>query len=259
MHPAKDADTTDRPLLRLPAEMSDDELVREIRQGNGACFEPLMRRYNQRLFRIARAIVRDEAEAEDVIQQAYVNAYVHLHQFADRARFSTWLTRIAIHEARGRLRKAGRMRRFDGVDGGESAMERVESSGQDPEERAYRRELATFIEHAISKLPGTFRGVFVLRDVEGLSTQETAECLGLNEDTVKTRLHRARAQLRRELTSQVGASAATAFQFDGKRCDRVVAAVMARLEALGAAADRNGKRGLMEGEPAEAYRNLTVS
>jgi RNA polymerase sigma-70 factor (ECF subfamily) len=235
MHPGEDVETTDRPLRPPPAEMSDDELVREIRDGNGACFEPLMRRYNQRLFRVARAIVRDDAEAEDVIQQAYVNAYLHLHQFADRARFSTWLTRIAIHEALGRLRKAGRMQRFDDVDGEESAMERVRSPGQDPEERAYGHELATLIEQAISKLPGTFRGVFMLRDVEGLSTQETAECLGLNEDTVKTRLHRARAQLRRELTTQVGASASTAFQFDGGRCDRVVAAVMARLEALGAA------------------------
>lgn len=220
---------------RPPADMTDDELVREIRQGNRSCFEPLMRRYNQRLFRVARAIVRNDAEAEDVIQQAYVNAYVHLDQFAERARFSTWLTRIAIHEALGRLRKAGRMPRYDEAPGEESIMERVRSPGQNPEERAYHGELATLIEDAVSKLPGTFRGVFMLRDVEGLSTQETAECLGLNQDTVKTRLHRARAHLRRELTTRVGASASAAFQFRGARCDRVVAGVMARLNDLGPA------------------------
>lgn len=242
MNVAEGADETGRARGRPPAEMSDVELVHEIRQGHGRYFEPLMRRYNQRLFRVARAIVRDDAEAEDVIQQAYVNAYLHLHQFAERARFSTWLTRIAIHEALGRLRKAGRMPRYDEADGEESAMERVRSPGQNPEERAYNVELATLIEQAISKLPGTFRGVFMLRDVEGLSTQETAECLGLNEDTVKTRLHRARAHLRRDLTTRVGASASTAFQFKGGRCDRVVAAVMARLAELGAV-DRTGSLG----------------
>ncbi len=217
-----------------PAHLTDDQLVREIRSGNGAYFEPLMRRYNQRLFRVARAIVRDDAEAEDVIQQAYVNAYLHLHQFAERARFSTWLTRITIHEALGRRRKAGRLPRASEAGGEESPMDRVRSPGRDPEERAYHRELAAIIEQAISKLPGTFRGVFMLRDVEGLSTQETAECLGLNEETVKTRLHRARTHLRRELTAQVGASASGAFQFKGVRCDRVVANVMARLSELGA-------------------------
>ena len=234
MNAVQRTDETGRASRPIPAEMSDLELVREIRQGNGWYFEPLMRRYNQRLFRVARAIVRDDAEAEDVIQQAYVNAYLHLHQFAERARFSTWLTRIAIHEALGRLRKAGRMPHGDGAVGEESAMERVRSPGQDPEEHAYNRELAAIIEQAISKLPGTFRSVFMLRDVEGLSTQETAECLGVNEDTVKTRLHRARAHLRRELTARVGASASSAFQFEGGRCDRVVVGVMARLAALGA-------------------------
>lgn len=217
---------------RPSADLTDDELVREVRRGNRSCFEPLMRRYNQRLFRVARAIVHNDAEAEDVIQQAYVNAYIHLDQFEERARFSTWLTRIAIHEALGRLRKAGRMPRYTEADGEEPIMERVRSPGPNPEERAYHHELAGLIEQAVSKLPGTFRGVFMLRDVEGMSTQETAECLGLNEDTVKTRLHRARAHLRRELATRVGASASSAFQFQGARCDRVVVGVMARLEAL---------------------------
>lgn len=217
----------------MDGQMSDEELVCRIRTGDAALFEVVMRRYNQRLYRVARAIVKDDFEAEDVIQQAYVNAYRHLDQFADRAKFSTWLTRIAIHEALSRVRKAGRMERFDGLDEEGSTMGRVRSPGPDPEQHAYSRELAEVIEAAVAALPETFRGVFMLREIEGLSTLETAECLGVNADTVKTRLHRARAQLRRELTARVGASASTAFQFHAVRCDRVVANVIGRLTALG--------------------------
>jgi RNA polymerase sigma-70 factor, ECF subfamily len=220
------------------AQLTDEELVRGIRDGQSEYFETVMRRYNQRLFRVARAIVRDDDEAEDVIQQAYVNAYLHLSQFAERARFSTWLTRIAIHEALGRVRKSRRVQQFDDATEGESVMDRVRSPGQNPEEHAYRHELATLLERAVNNLPDTFRGVFMLRDVEGLSTEETAECLGLNEDTVKTRLHRARVRLRRQLTADVGPAASTAFQFRGHRCDRVVAVVMGRLAALRAHAGR---------------------
>ncbi len=218
----------------MDRQMSDEELVGGIRGGDMALFEVLMRRYNQRLYRVAIAIVKDAAEAEDVIQQAYINAYLHLAQFEDRAKFSTWLTRIAIHEALGRIRKSSRIERFEALADGEgTTMDRVRSPGMDPEQRAYNGELATLIESAVATLPDVFRGVFVLRDVEGLSTHETAECLGLNEDTVKTRLHRARAQMRRELTTRVGATAAAAFPFHAPRCDRVVAAVFARLHEMG--------------------------
>src|SRR5690606_11915226 len=143
--------------------------------GQGACFEIVMRRYNQRLFRAARAIVRDDDEAEDVLQQAYVNAYLHLDQFEQRAQFSTWLTRIVIHEALGRARKAGRMQQLDDGSGEDSMMERVRSPERDPEEQMYRAELAGLVERAVTNLPDTFRGVFMLREVEGLSTEETAE------------------------------------------------------------------------------------
>ncbi|MCC7123773.1 MAG: RNA polymerase sigma factor [Acidobacteria bacterium] len=214
------------------SSLPDDDLVRRVRAGDGACFAVLVRRYNQRLFRTARSIVRDDDEAEDVIQQAYVNAYLHLDQFAERAQFSTWLTRIAIHEAWSRVRRQGRLRQLDPADDEGQRMTLFTSPAQDPEARAYGRELAALMEHAIAALPEMFRTVFMLRDVEGLSTQETAACLGLNEITVKTRLHRARGRLRRTLTATVGASAASAFQFDGARCDRVVATVMTRLEAL---------------------------
>ena len=217
--------------------MSDEELVRAVREGNTSRFEVLMRRYNQRLYRVARAILHDEGEAEDVIQQTYINAYLHLEQFADRARFSTWLTRIAIHEALGRVRKASRMTRVEDLAHGEDFVaEPLRTPGPDPEQRAYTLELAAQIEAAVATLPDTFRGVFMLRDVEGLTTNETAACLGLNEVTVKTRLHRARALLRRALTMQLGAAASSAFQFHAPRCDRVVAGVFARLDALPAKA-----------------------
>ena len=220
------------PLRPEGGPATDEELVRAVRAGHLASFEVLMRRYNQRLFRVARSVVRDDDEAQDVVQQAYVNAYLHLDQFAERARFSTWLTRIVIHEAIGRVRKAGRLELFDDVGGEESAMDQVKSPGHDPETGAYHRELSTLIERATGTLPASLRSVFVLRDVEEMSTLETAECLGLKQETVKTRLHRARAQMRRALTAEVGAAAATAFQFKGQRCDRLVAAVMTRLAAL---------------------------
>ena len=217
----------------MSLQMSDEDLVRSVRGGNQACFEVLMRRYNQRLYRVARSIIHNDDEAEDVMQQAYINAYLHLGQFEDRAKFSTWLTRITIHEALSRVRKAGRLVRLDDRgEGVESVTDRITSPGQDPEQAAYSGELAREIEGAVAELPDAFRGVFMLRDVEGLSTLETAECLGLNEDTVKTRLHRARAMLRRELTARMGDAAATAFQFHAPRCDRVVMAVSVRLAQL---------------------------
>ena len=217
----------------MSLQMSDEDLVQAVRGGNHACFEVLMRRYNQRLYRVARSIIHNDDEAEDVMQQAYINAYLHLGQFEDRAKFSTWLTRITIHEALSRIRKAGRLLQLeDRGEGGESVADRITSPGQDPEQAAYSGELAREIEGAVAELPDVFRGVFMLRDVEGLSTLETAECLGLNEDTVKTRLHRARAILRRELTARMGDAAATAFQFHAPRCDRVVMAVCSRLARL---------------------------
>ncbi|MGE0463511.1 MAG: RNA polymerase sigma factor [Vicinamibacterales bacterium] len=236
----EDVDDHSPPVQAASSTMTDAELVNGIRNGQGACFEIVMRRYNQRLFRAARAIVRDDDEAEDVLQQAYVNAYLHLDQFEQRAQFSTWLTRIVIHEALGRARKAGRMQQLDDGSGEDSMMERVRSPERDPEEQMYRAELAGLVERAVTNLPDTFRGVFMLREVEGLSTEETAECLGLNEATVKTRLHRARVLLRRELTAEVGPSASMAFQFKGHRCDRLVRAVAMRLAGLGVTIQRPG-------------------
>lgn len=214
------------------AAPSDEEVVRRVRGGEVALFELLMRRHNQRLYRAARAVLRDEAEIEDVMQQAYINAFRHLHQFEERSQVSTWLTRITLNEAfarRRRLRHEAPVGRT-GEDGArEETMRTARSDGPDPEHEVYAGELRRVLEQAVDELPGAYRMVFVLREVEGLSTGETAQALDLGEEAVKTRLHRARAMLRHALTARLGAEARLAFAFPATRCDRVVAAVLARI------------------------------
>ena len=179
--------------------------------------------------RVARGIVKDDAEAEDVMQQAYVNAYTHLDQFADRAKFSTWLTRITVYEALGRLRRRGRLMEIDAMSETGDPRAVLASRDQDPEQEAMTGELRVALERSLDSIPQIYRTAFVLREVEGLSTAETAECLDTSEDVVKTRLHRARALLRRELMARAGTEAGDAFRFHAVRCDRVVAAVFAQL------------------------------
>jgi len=207
--------------------LSDEEIVSRVVEGQTALYEVLMRRYNERIYRAARAIVKDEDEAEDVMQQAYVNAYFHLRQFDRRAKFSTWLTRIAIHEALARARKRGRYDAVDFTEQENQAVERQPSSN--PEHQAFAGELRELLESAIDGLPNGMREVFVLRDVEGMSTLEVAESLSVSEDVVKTRLSRGRAMLRRVLMERTGATAPEAFRFYRPRCDRVVAAVLAKI------------------------------
>jgi RNA polymerase sigma-70 factor, ECF subfamily len=212
--------------------LPDVEIVRRIQAGDRALFEILMRRHNQRVYRAARAIVSDETEVEDVMQQAYINAFTHLHQFEERSLFSTWLTRIVVNEAvarRQRLRLAEyRLETLD--ENRRDSMETMPSAQASPERQAYSQELLQVLEQAVDALPDRYRSVFVLRDVEGLSTSETSEGLGLGEEAVKTRLHRARAMLRRSISARLGAVGPSAFQFHAKRCDRVVSAV---LQAIG--------------------------
>jgi RNA polymerase sigma-70 factor (ECF subfamily) len=203
----------------------DEELVARIRAGERAIFAVLIRRHNRRLFRAARAILGDDAEAEDVVQDAYVRAYTNLDQFAGRAAFATWLTRIAVHEALARARRRGR---FDDL---EEALPVLPSPTRDPEQRASDAELARMLESAIDALPPVYRGVFMLREVEGLSTAETAASLDIPVETAKTRLHRARALLRGALEAYARPALPAAFPFAGARCDRIVAAVMARIDA----------------------------
>jgi RNA polymerase sigma-70 factor (ECF subfamily) len=216
----------------LTSSLTDADVVDRVRRGETALFEILMRRHNQRVYRVARAVVKDEAEAEDVMQQAYINAFVHLKQFEDRSQFSTWLTRITIYEALSRRRKMRPQQPLGGLDDSENPrddMESLTSSQPDPERQAYAGELGRILEAAVDRLPETYRAVFMLREIEGLSTSETAAGLDLGEEAVKTRLHRARAMVRRTLTDRLGTEARGAFPFHAVRCDRVVEAVLAKV------------------------------
>src|SRR5262245_2308563 len=216
------------PQMSSLASLSDEEVVARVLAGETALFEILMRRHNERIYRAARAILRDDTEAEDVMQQAYVNAYTHLRQFDGRAQFATWLTRIAVHEALARARRRGRYESLE-----DSPVETLMpiQSGPDPERQAFARELATLLESAVDRLTDGYREVFMLRQVQGLTTSETAQVLDVSEDVVKTRLSRARAALQRDLLDQAGEAAASAFTFGLSRCDRVVAAVMTQIAA----------------------------
>ena len=219
----------------LLAQLTDEEVVDRVRRGDTPLFELLMRRHNQRLFRTARAILKDDAEAEDVMQETYVLAFGHLADFEGRARFSTWLTRIAVREGLARLRKRRRFASVedsfgDDADGGEIAMTR---DAQDPEKIAGDRELARAIEAAIDELPTSFRAVFVLRAVEEMSGAEVAEALDIPEETVKTRLHRARTAIQKRLLVRTDALTPDVYQFHLSRCDRVVEAVMKRIARRG--------------------------
>ena len=216
-------------VLERWSALADEDIVARVLDGQTALFEVLMRRHNERLYRAARAILRDEREAEDVMQQAYVNAYTHLRQFDGRAQFATWLTRIAVHEALARARKRGRYESLDEADLGRIHPFMGTHASPDPERQAFGRELATLLEAAVDSLPDGHREVFVLREIEGLSTAETADSLGVSGDVVKTRLSRARASLRRDLFQRAGMAASNAFTFQRPRCDRIVAAVFARI------------------------------
>lgn len=216
-------------VLRHAATLTDEDIVSRILQGDTPLFEVLMRRHNERIYRTARAILRDEREAEDVMQEAYVNAYVHLAQFDRRARFSTWLTKIAVYEA---LARARRRRRYQPIDDCSPETLMPQTPSPDPEQQAFGRELGALIESAVDNLGDGYREVFMLRQVEGLSTAETAEVLGLSEDVVKTRLSRARHAIQQDVFDRTGESTAVAFTFGQSRCDRVITDVLARIAAL---------------------------
>jgi RNA polymerase sigma-70 factor (ECF subfamily) len=217
------------------AALTDEDIVRRVRDGEASLFEILMRRHNQRIYRATRAVIKDEHDVEDVMQQAYINAFTHLHQFEERSQFSTWLTRIALNEAFSRRRKLHIVEPLHDLEAGSSKdrdtlMDTLTSPHADPERQAYAEELHRVLEQAVDTLPETYRTVFMLRDIEGLSTSETGEGLGLGDEAVKTRLHRARAMIRRAVTARIGDVAAGAFQFHAVRCDRVVAAVLASID-----------------------------
>lgn len=217
------------PVLDRWGLLSDEQVITRVLAGETALFEVLMRRYNERLYRAARAILRDENEAEDVMQQAYVNAYAHLRQFDGRSKFSTWLTRIAVHEALARARRRGRYLTMDLEDASAIEFPQAHDGTPDPERLAIARELGAVLESAIERLPDGAREVFVLRQIEGMRTDEVADALGVSEAVVKTRLSRARGALRRDLYEYAGLAAENTFRFLRPRCDRVVHSVLSRI------------------------------
>ena len=206
----------------------DEAVVARVLAGETALYEIIMRRYNLRLYRVARAILHDNDEAEDVVQDAYVRAYEHLYQFAGRSPFSAWLTRIAVHEALSRAHKKNRSEELEAMipQEKEAALAARRAS---PEQEASRAEMERLLEEAILSLPSHYRTVLMLRDIEEMSTTETAAVLDLSEETVKVRLHRARILVREELVARARASRSKIFPFLGARCDRVVGAVLARI------------------------------
>jgi RNA polymerase sigma-70 factor (ECF subfamily) len=210
------------------ATLTDVEVVRRVVAGDRPSFEILMRRHNTRVWRAIRSVLRDDAEAEDAMQQAWFSAYQHLPQFQGGSAFSTWLTRIALNEALARLRRKNPLALAAELT--EDTMETTTAPALDPERRAAGRQLAGLLEEAIDALPVNHRTVIMLREVEGLSTAEAAEVMSVSEEVVKVRLHRAKAALREALYERTGEAAGEAFSFLAPRCNRMVAAVFARLE-----------------------------
>jgi RNA polymerase sigma-70 factor (ECF subfamily) len=219
-----------------PSSLDDDALLRRIRAGDRDAFSDLMRRYNRRLYRVARSVLRDDAEAEDALQDAYLQAYRALPGFRGESALGTWLTRIVVNAALMRQRKTGRLADVIelGADfGSDDAIlprDRLDEPAQ-PELAALRAQTRRLIETGIDKLPAAFRTVFVLRAVEELTVEETAATLDIPAATVRTRYFRARALLREALAREIDFAIEDAFGFDGARCDRIVDAVRRRLDA----------------------------
>ncbi len=220
------------PAVTLPAEIADEEIVRRVVAGERELFELLLRRYNQRIYRTVRAVLRNGDDAEDVMQQAYVSAYRYLHQFEGRSAFATWLTKIALREAAARNKKTVAFLHLVPELGGDDTMNDFPEPGPDPEARAVAADLMQHVEVEVAALPEAYRSVLLLREVEGLSTEETAACLEISTDVVKTRLHRARTMLREALYRRAGLGLQSIFTFGAQRCDRVVARVMEEIRLL---------------------------
>jgi RNA polymerase sigma-70 factor (ECF subfamily) len=226
MHPA---------FAPAPSTPGDAELAQRIGAGDQRAFELLMRRHNQLLFRTARSILRDDAEAEDAVQDAYLLAWRAIGKYRGEAKLSTWLTRIVINEAIARSRKTTRQASVmrlhpDGDINNEfSEAAMSDESTESAERQAMRAQARHLLEASIDALPEAFRTVFVLRAVEEMSGEEVARCLDIPEATVRSRFFRARSQLRSALLAQFDLAFVDVFSFDGARCDRIVAAVMAQL------------------------------
>lgn len=222
--------------LRENARSDESDLVRRALSRDGAAFRTIMERHNRRLYRIARAVLRDDSEAEDAVQESYVRAFANLGTFRGDSSLSTWLGRIALNEALGRLRRRRPAVPIDTMEvlrtDAQIIQFRNAMTAEDPERTMAQREILRLVERATEALPEIFRTVFVTRVIEGMSVQETAELLEIEPETVKTRLHRARHLLRDQLESEIGPVLLDAFPFAGRRCARVTDAVLRRLGLL---------------------------
>jgi RNA polymerase sigma-70 factor (ECF subfamily) len=229
------------PIEGVSDKASDAELVRRVAAQDHGAFRVLMKRHNQMLYRAARSILKNEAEAEDAVQEAYLQAYRAIGDFRGDAKLSTWLVRITVNEAITRLHKHARRAEVIRLEGDDlhdqhSAEESMNDSPPEVPERAtLRAEMRKLLEARIDTLPEAFRSVFVLRALEEMSVEETATALGLNEATVRSRFFRARALLREWLSRDIDVAQGDAFSFAGARCDRITANVMARLAEIGKA------------------------
>jgi RNA polymerase sigma-70 factor (ECF subfamily) len=227
--------TTGRTAAGGLASLSDEALVARTRRGDAAAFGQIMRRNNRRLFRVAHAILKDHGEAEETVQEAYIRAYDRLDGFRGEAALSTWLAKIAANEALSRLRRRRPTVSLSVIPGGldhpaiRTEATLVEPAKHDPEAAAARGEIRTVLERAIEELPCHFRSVFVLRAVEEFSVKDTADCLGIPRETVKTRFFRAKRLLRENLNQSFDAGLTETFPFGGARCDRIVVEVLRRL------------------------------
>ncbi|TPJ38234.1 RNA polymerase sigma factor [Mesorhizobium sp. B2-6-5] len=217
-----------RDATQIIAAFGDLELAQRALARDGAAFRAIIKTHNQRLYRIARGVVRNDSEAEDIVQEAYVRAFAHLESFRGDASLGTWLSRIVINEALGRLRKRRRTVAMPENPQAEIIQFPLNPS-DDPERTMAQRQILALVERATDSLPVLYRMVFVARVIEGLSIEETSELLGVRPETVKTRLHRARTLLRKALDDQIGPVLLDAFPFAGRRCERLTVAVMKRL------------------------------
>jgi RNA polymerase sigma-70 factor (ECF subfamily) len=222
-----------------PAEWSDAEIVRRVVNGEEQAIELLMRRYNRPLYRTARSIVKDDAEAEDVLQEAYLLAFRNIGKFRGDAALGTWLTRVVINEAIARSRKTARRATVIRLDGDltwgneaelEAEVSMNDATPEQPEASVMRAEARRLLERHIDALPDAFRTVFVLRALEEMTVEETASCLAIPEATVRSRFFRARGLLREALAREIDFVYEEAFSFDGARCDRIVAGVLERFK-----------------------------
>jgi RNA polymerase sigma-70 factor (ECF subfamily) len=213
------------------APPADAELSHRVAAGDTHAFEQLMRLHNRRLFRTARAILRDDAAAEDAVQEAYLRIYRSIGEFRGESKLSTWLVRVVANEALMRRRKDGRRARIVPIHDGEYAEAALQDEVEGPQRMAERSEMRALLEREIDALPDGFRAVFVLRALEELSVDETAAALGIPEATVRTRFFRARSQLRESLSREIDVSLEDVFSFAGERCDRVVARVLTLIVA----------------------------